>query len=94
MSIMNGDQSIIAVRAVRPYILAVAVSDREPVEVDVEHELCGEIFEPLREPARFAEGSFDPLIGTIVWPTGADFSPEFLITAVRAALLGRRLTRI
>lgn len=44
-------------------------------EVDLEAELWGEIFEPLRDQAYFARFRVDE---TLVWPNGADFAPEFL----------------
>lgn len=47
-------------------------------EVNLESELWGDIFEPLKDLARFAELKLDDELGTIVWPNGADFSPEFL----------------
>ena len=47
-------------------------------EVDFESELWGEMFEPLKDTARFAELTLDDELGTIVWPSGADFAPEFL----------------
>jgi len=47
-------------------------------EVNFEDELWGEMFEPLKDIARFAELTLDDELGTIVWPTGADFAPEFL----------------
>jgi hypothetical protein len=47
-------------------------------EVDFESELWGEIFEPLKDTVRFAELTLDDELGTIVWPSGADFAPEFL----------------
>ncbi len=47
-------------------------------EVDLEGELWGEMFQPLKERDRFAEMSLDEELGTIVWPNGADFAPEFL----------------
>jgi len=47
-------------------------------EVNLEAELWGEIFQPLKEMARFAELVLDKELGTIVWPNGADFAPEFL----------------
>jgi hypothetical protein len=46
--------------------------------VDIEPLLYGEMFEPLRDFARFAEVTVDPELGTVVWPNGADLSPEFL----------------
>ncbi len=47
-------------------------------EIDLEKELWGEVFEPLKEKKLFAELTVDKELGTIVWPNGADFAPEFL----------------
>ncbi len=47
-------------------------------EVDFESELWGEMFEPLKDTAKFAELTLNDELGTIVWPSGADFAPEFL----------------
>lgn len=32
----------------------------------------------LRDPDAFAEARFDPDVGTVTWPNGADLAPEFL----------------
>ena len=52
-------------------------------EIDLEPELHGEVFEPLREVAAFwvfrVEG------GALEWPNGASFAPEFLHDTVRVA---------
>jgi hypothetical protein len=40
------------------------------------------VFEPLRDPQRFAEVRVDPELGTIVWPNGADIDPDVLYSAV------------
>lgn len=53
-------------------------------EVDLESELWGEVFEPLKDKIRFAEFSVDKELQTIVWPNGADFAPEFLYQKLRA----------
>ena len=53
-------------------------SDGVEGEVDLESELWGEVFQPLKDKARFAVLSLDDELGTIVWPNGADFAPEFL----------------
>jgi hypothetical protein len=47
-------------------------------EIDLEKELWGEVFRPLRDKTRFAELGVNEDIETIVWPNGADFAPEFL----------------
>ncbi len=44
--------------------------------VDLEQELYGEIFEPLKDKSLFQKVFVTSR--TIEWPNGADFSPEFL----------------
>ena len=51
--------------------------------VNLESELHGEIFEPLKNPSLFKRVSVNPQTGTIEWPNGADFAPEFLYAAGR-----------
>ena len=58
-------------------------SDGTEGEVDLRDELWGEMFEPLKDPARFAEVSVHPDLETLVWPNGADFAPEFLYGLLR-----------
>lgn len=47
-------------------------------EIDLQPELHGEVFEPLRDPAVFRQFTIHPDFQTLVWPNGADFAPEFL----------------
>ena len=47
-------------------------------EVNLERELWGEMFAPLRDEALFRRFVLDPELETIVWPNGADLAPEFL----------------
>jgi hypothetical protein len=44
-------------------------------DVDLGPFLDGPVFEPLQDPAYFAEFGVK---NTLVWPNGADFAPEFL----------------
>jgi hypothetical protein len=46
--------------------------------VDLEQHLWGEMFEPLKDKNLFKQFKVDNDIHTIVWPNGADFSPESL----------------
>ena len=61
-----------------PYTLNIRFDDGQRRKVNVEPLLYGPVFEPLREPRAFAEAAIDPELGTVVWPNGADLSPEFL----------------
>jgi hypothetical protein len=76
---------VIAVRVITPYVLEVTFHDGERRIVDVADRLWGEVFEPLRDPDYFAKVTVDPEIGTVVWPNGADFAPEFLREGVLVA---------
>jgi len=74
------------VKVVEGYILAVTFDDGASRRVDVEPLLYGEMFEPLRDPALFAQAAVDPVLGTVIWPHGADLSPEFLRQAQQEAV--------
>jgi len=69
---------VTAVELVGPHSLALRFNDGSSRRVDLLAELEGPIFEPLRDPAYFSRVVLDPVAGTVVWPNGADFAPEFL----------------
>lgn len=60
------------------YRLRLEFSDGATMVVDLAPELHGEVFEPLRSPAFFGQVTVNPETGTVEWPNGADFAPEFL----------------
>ena len=60
------------------YVVRVKFNDGAEGLVDLAAELYGEMFEPLRDPARFRAFRVDPELETIVWDNGADLAPEFL----------------
>lgn len=67
-----------------PHRLWLEFSDDTGAEVDLLPALSGPIFEPLQNPAYFAQVIFDPVCGTVTWPNGADFAPEALRELVMA----------
>lgn len=75
-------ERVISVRTVGPYVLRVKFASGLCGKVDLSDELHGEVFEPLRDEALFAEARLDPELGTVAWPNGADLSPEFLVGRV------------
>ena len=65
------------------YRIAPLFADGTRSEVDLENELWGEMFEPLRDPENFRSFRVDPELHTIVWPNGDDLVPEFLYEQAR-----------
>ena len=72
------------VQVVGPHALELAFDNGVRKRVELRHELYGQVFEPLRDPAVFAQASLDPDSGTVCWPTGADFAPDFLLQLASA----------
>jgi hypothetical protein len=80
-------RSVVHVTAVEPlegFRLRLTFEDGTAGEVDLVDELWGPVFEPLRDRAFFVRVSVDHECGTIVWPNGADFAPEWLYDVVKA----------
>jgi hypothetical protein len=67
-----------AVELVGPYELRLRFNDGATHLVDLEGVLTGPVFLPLRDPEFFSRVSLDPVAGTVVWPNGADFAPDYL----------------
>ena len=64
------------IKVVGPYSLELTFSDGVTRRVNLRRELYGPIFEPLRDPAYFAQAQLEGY--TVAWPNGADFAPDFL----------------
>jgi len=71
-------------RHTQDYRLWLAFSNGETGEVDLERELWGEVFEPLRDKALFATAFVDGEMETLAWENGADLAPEFLLDLLRS----------
>jgi Protein of unknown function (DUF2442) len=70
---------ITSVKPLGGFVLRLGFDDGATREIDLEGELWGPIFEPLREdPLLFRAVRVDDELGTIVWPNGADMDPDVL----------------
>jgi hypothetical protein len=67
---------------VRQYVVWLKFQDGTEGEVDLQDELWGPVFEPLKDPEFFRNFAVAEY-GTIAWPNGADLAPEFLYSRVR-----------
>lgn len=76
---------VVEARYVRDHILWLRFSDGVQGNIDLGGELWGEVFEPLRDKGQFAAVRVDDTMGTVSWPTGADFAPEYLYNCVLAS---------
>jgi hypothetical protein len=76
---------VIEARYIKGYRLWLRFEDATEGEVDLSAELHGPIFEPLKDQAFFSRVFVNANTGTIEWPNGADFAPEFLYAKVHVA---------
>jgi hypothetical protein len=74
--------NVIAAEVVRDYVVRVKFEDGSEGEIDLAPELWGPVFEPLKNADYFRQMTVAEY-GTIAWPNGADFAPEFLYERVR-----------
>jgi hypothetical protein len=77
------DYDVIEARYVGRYRIWLRFRDGTSGEIDLERELYGPVFEPLRDPAVFSRFVIHPEFQTLTWSNGADFAPEFLHDNVR-----------
>ena len=77
---------VIEAKYVKDYVIWLRFNDGTEGEVDLEPELYGEVFEPLKDKQFFKSFFLNPDWHTIAWPNGADFAPEFLHSAVRVLI--------
>jgi hypothetical protein len=60
------------------YKVLVTFEDGSSRVADLEIHLNGEIFSSLKALDQFKAFRVEPDLDTLVWPNGADFSPDFL----------------
>ncbi len=67
---------VIDVDYIKDYQLLLTFNNGESKTVNLENNLNGEVFEPLRDKSLFTQYALTSM--TIEWVNGADFAPEFL----------------
>jgi hypothetical protein len=77
-----GNPNVTSVQTEGDYRLRLRFDDGTEGTIDLESRLWGPMFESLRDPDVFARVRVDTDAGTIVWPNGADLSPEMLYREV------------
>ena len=72
-------KDIVAANAIGDYRLHLRFEDGIEGVVDLATDLSFRgVFEPMRDPAWFAQVRVDPELGTVVWPNGTDLDPDVL----------------
>ena len=79
---------ITGVEVVGDYRLRLTFADGTVGDVDFADREWRGVFEPLRDPGRFAQVEIDPEAGTITWPGGLDMAPEPLYEEARRHAVG------
>ena len=74
---------VVEARHIAGHTVWLRFRDGSSGEIDLEPELRGEVFEPLRDIEAFRQFRLDG--GGLEWPNGASFAPEFLHDNVRVA---------
>ncbi len=77
-------ERIVHLEARHPYRLFVEFDDGVKGEYDMSDRLVGPVFEPLRDPAFFAQVRLDEW-GAPAWPNGTDIAPDALHARLVAA---------
>ncbi|MGO9262767.1 MAG: DUF2442 domain-containing protein [Bryobacteraceae bacterium] len=76
-------KDIVAAKALTDYRLHLRFEDGVEGVVDLAPLLSFRgVFEPLSDPAYFAQVRVDPGLGTVAWPNGADLDPDVLYARV------------
>ena len=74
------------------YKILCLFSNGEKKIVDLEGELYGEMFEPLKDKNIFMQFKVDDVLKTIVWPNGADLAP-YSLYEIGTAVKGNSISR-
>jgi hypothetical protein len=85
---------IVAAKALGDYRLHLRFEDGAEGVVDLAPHLSFQgVFEPLRDPAYFAQFRVDPELGAVAWPNGADLDPDVLYARITGTPTLQEVTR-
>ena len=74
---------VIEAKYLEGYSIWLKFSNGVSGEVNLENDLWGAVFEPLKDINKFKNFTLSKELGTIVWDNDADFAPEFLLDKIR-----------
>jgi hypothetical protein len=74
---------VIDAKYVRDFVIHLRFADGVEGDVNLQNELEGEIFTPLKDASCFRQFTVNKDFCTLSWPNGADFAPEFLYSKLR-----------
>ena len=75
-------EKVIYVKAGPDWTLEVRFSDGVQGTISLADRLFGPVFEPLKDPAFFAQATIDEF-GAVCWPNGADLAPDALYETIK-----------
>ena len=76
---------LVSVEPLGPHVLRLRFADGIEGTVDLSADLWGEMFEPLKDPAYFAQVRLDE-DGAPAWPNGLDLAPDALYEDLTATV--------
>ncbi len=74
---------IVGVEVIGDHRLRLSFEDGTVGDVPFDNREWRGVFEPLADPAFFAQVRVDPALGTVVWPNRTDMAPEPLYAQAR-----------
>ena len=77
---------VIEAKYLGDYKIWLKFNNGESGEVNLETELWGPVFEPLKDKKIFSRFKVSSTLGTITWENEADFAPEFLLYEIKKGL--------
>jgi hypothetical protein len=64
------------------YKIWIEFNDAKSSIVDLENDLWGKVFEPLKDKEYFKNFRISEITNTLEWSNGADFAPEYLYSKI------------